>query len=145
VLSLNLFYDVNGVPVSLEAPLLSNLTVIENIALIEEVHQRLPREAAHKNALKKLTRLRLETIAQSRIAPCSKFERFSISMIRASMMLDAKIYIVLPLQQFHTNSSIGDMMQSIVDLNIEERTTVLDLVSNLEEYKLKGVACHIIE
>ena len=125
--------------------MLSNLTVIENIALIEEVHQRLPREVAHINALEKLTQLGLGTIAQSRIGSCSQFERFSVSMIRASMMLDAKIYIVLPLQQFHTNNSIEDMMKSITDLNVEESITVLDVVSNLEEYKRKGVSCHITE
>ena len=132
-------------PVSLETPLLSNLTVIENIALIEEVHQRLPREMAHKNAMEKLTLLELNTIAESRITTCSQFERFKVAIIRASMMLDAKIYIVLPLQQFHTNNSTEDMIQSIVDINIEENTTVLDLVSNLEEYHRKGVTCHIIE
>jgi len=126
-------------------PLLSNLTVIENIALIEEVHERLPREIAHRNALEKLGLLRLETIAASRIATCSQFERFSVEMIRASMMLDVKIYIILPLQQFHTNNSIGDMMQLIVDINVEERVTILDLYSNIEKYKRKGVPCHIIE
>jgi len=89
--------------------------------------------------------LGLETIAKSRIATCSPFERFCASMIRASMMLDAKIYIILPLQQFHTNNSIEDTVQTICDINIQEQVSVLDLISNIEEYKLKGVTCHIIE
>ncbi len=125
--------------------MLSNLSVIENIALIQEVHERLTREAAHENALDKLRLLGLEAIAKSRIASCSQFEYFCISMIRASMMLDAKIYIILPLQQFHTNSSIEDMVHSICNINIQEHVIILDLVSNIEEYKLKGVSCHIIE
>ena len=143
--SLNVLYDAHIVSVSLETPLLSNLSIIENIALIEEVHQNLPREVAHTNALEKLSLLRLETIAMSRIASCNQFEYFNVLLIRASMMLDAKIYVVLPLQQFHTNSSIGDMLQSIVDVSVEEKITILDLVSSVEDYKLKGVICHIIE
>ena len=103
------------------------------------------RKAAHANALEKLRLLGLESIAESRIATCSQFERFCISMIRASMMLDAKIYIILPLQQFHTNSSIEDTLQSVCTINIQERVTILDLVSNMEEYQLKGATCHIIE
>ncbi len=137
--------DKHVVSVSLETPLLSNLSIIENIALIEEVHQRLPREVAHKNALDKLTLLNLENIVTSRVATCSQFERFRVEMIRASMMLDAKIYIILPLQQFHTNNSIEDMMQSIEGLKIQERVTILDLLTNIEEYKHIGVTCHIIE
>jgi len=125
--------------------LLSNLSVVENIALIEEVHQGLARKAAHLNALEKLHVLGLEQIAASRIAICSRFERFCVSMIRASMMVDAKIYVILPLQQFHTNNSIGDTVQSVCDINIQEQVAILDLVSNMEEYKLKGVTCHIIE
>lgn len=143
--SLDILHDVHAVSVALETPLLSNLSVIENIALIQEVHQRVVREVAHSNALEKLRLLGLEKIAKSRIATCSQFERFCVSMIRASMMLDAKIYIILPLQQFHTNNSIEDTLQSVCDINIQEQVIILDLVSNIEEYKLKGATCHIIE
>ena len=145
VKSLDIVHDAHAVSVSFETPLLSNLSVVENIALIQEVHQGLAREAAHLNALEKLRLLRLEHIAKSRIATCSRFERFCVSMIRASMMLDAKIYIILPLQQFHTNNSIGDAVQSVCDINIQEEAIILDLVSNMDEYKVKGVTCHIIE
>ena len=145
VQALDIFNDAQAVSVSRDVPLLSNLNVIENIALIQEVHQGLVREVAHTNALEKLSLLKLTSVAKSRIATCSQFERFCISMIRASMMLDAKIYIISPLQQFHTNSSIEDMMHSIFDINIQEEVTILDLFSNIEEYKLEGVTCHIIE
>ena len=96
-------------------------------------------------ALKKLKLLGLESIAKSRLVTCSKFELFCVSLIRASMMRDAKIYIILPLQQFHTNNSIEDTVKSICDVNIQERVSILDLVSNIDDYKLKGVTCHIIE
>jgi len=72
------------------------------------------------------------------------YERFGATLIRASMMKDAKILIISALQQFHTHDTIGDVLELISILKLEERVIFLDLMLNEIEYKDKGITCHII-
>ena len=66
-------------------------------------------------------------------------------LIRASMLQDAKILIITPIQLFHTENTIADILELISILNLQNRVLFLDLHLNEEEYKDKGLTCHIIK
>lgn len=131
--------------VSSDLPLLSNLNIIENIALIEEVHQKTPRTRSHQHALAELKKISMEGISEYRIDECNDFERFSASLIRASMMQYATIIVISPLQQFFSKDSITILLKLINDLELEKRVEIFDLVLYENDYENEGVPCHIIK
>lgn len=131
-------------PVSLRTPLLSNLDMVENIALIEEVHQRIPRVSAHANALKLLKKLNMRHLAHKRTSQCNEYEQFTVSLIRASMMQSAEIVIVSPLTQYSSKDPIGDLIQVLDALEITKSVMILDIKLYEKEYEMKGFPCHII-
>ena len=133
------------VAVSLHTPLLSNLNIIENIALIEEVHQRFNREKSHKNALKKLQKLNLQELKLKRPSQCSNLQLFSISLIRASMMKDVIIVVITPLVQYQAEDSLEHLYKILNILDIRERTIILDLSLYENDYTDKGIRCNIIK
>jgi len=131
--------------VSRKTPLLSNLNIIENIALIEEVHQRVPRELSHRHVLEKLKAVNMQKIAQYRTSQCNEYENFVARLIRASMMQYATIIIISPLQQFFSKEPVDVLINVICDLKIEDSVEILDLTLYENDYADKGVECHIIK
>ena len=129
------------VAVSPHTPLLSNLNIIENIALIEEVHQRYNRDTSHKNALKKLEKLNMQYLATKQLSECNEFEKFSLMLIRASMMQYVTIVIITPLVQYQSQDSLEYLTQTMKILEIEKRTIILDLSLYKNDYKEKGLLC----
>ncbi len=132
------------VVVSSHTPLLSNLNIIENIALIEEVHQRYDRVSAHNNALKKLSLLNMESLATKRPSQCNTLELFSLMLIRASMMQYVTIVIITPLVQYQSSNPVDHLINTLQILEIENRTLILDLALYKNDYKEKGLTCHTI-
>ena len=133
------------VAVSSHTPLLSNLNIIENIALIEEVHQRYNRDISHKNALIKLSQFKMQSLANKKASQCNELEKFTLILIRASMMTNVTIVIVTPLVQYQSQNSLDYLLKAMQILKIEERTVILDLSLYKNDYKEKGLPCHIIE
>lgn len=82
--------------VSLEVPLISNLNVLLNIALIKQYHLNMPRKKAEEHALRYLQKCGLEKIAHSRNPALNERERFCAMLLRASMVPDALIVIDRP-------------------------------------------------
>ncbi len=132
------------VAVSPHTPLLSNLNIIENIALIEEVHERYEREKSHANALEKLKKLNLQDLQTKRPSQCSDLELFSLSLIRASMMRYVTITVITPLVQYQSENSLEHLFKVLNILDVKERTIVLDLSLYENDYKDKGITCNII-
>jgi ABC-type lipoprotein export system ATPase subunit len=133
------------VAVSPHTPLLSNLNIIENIALIEEVHQNFERKKSHANALKKLKKLNLQHLETKRSSECSDLEIFSLSLIRASMMKDVIIVVITPLVQYQAEDSLEHLYKVLDTLEIKERTIILDLSLYENDYRDKGIICNIIK
>jgi len=131
-------------PVSLRTPLLSNLDIVENIALIEEVHQKVSRINAHTNAINKLKKINSQHLANNRTSQCNEYEHFIAGLIRASMMQYATIIIVTPLMQYSSIDPIGDMQRVIHALEITVPIIILDLKLYEKEYEAKGLICHTI-
>ena len=82
--------------VSLEAPLISNLSVWGNIALIRQYHEQLPKHQARAHAETLLSRLGMASIAEKRNPFLSTEERFCAMVLRALMVRDAVLVLDRP-------------------------------------------------
>jgi ABC-type lipoprotein export system ATPase subunit len=72
--------------VSLDAPLISNLSVLGNIALIKQYHGRLSVREAEDIAKIRLKNLQLEDIAAKRNSALVEEQRFCVMVLRAVMV-----------------------------------------------------------
>jgi len=82
--------------VSLEAPLISNLAIWSNIALIRQYHQNMPRHEARAFTEDLLHRLGMVSIAEKRNPALTTEERFCAMLLRASMVRDAILVLDRP-------------------------------------------------
>lgn len=82
--------------VSLEAPLIANLAVWSNIALIRQYHENMPRHEARALAEDLLHRLGMASIMDKRNPALTTEERFCAMLLRASMVRDAILVLDKP-------------------------------------------------
>lgn len=82
--------------ISADVPLISNLDVWLNIALIYEYHRNIPEKKAEVFVIECLKRYGLENIAYKRNTFLSEEERFCVMLLRAAMLSDAVIVIDRP-------------------------------------------------
>jgi ABC-type uncharacterized transport system ATPase subunit len=82
--------------VSLEIPLISNLPVWSNIALIRQYHENTPWEEAKTLVLDLLQRFGMAATAEKRNSSLTAEERFCIMLIRAAMVRDAVVVLDRP-------------------------------------------------
>ena len=99
--------------VSAEVPLISNLDVLRNIALIYQYH----RDASEKNALdfvmQCLQRYGLEKIAHRKNPELSDDERFCVMVLRAAMVEQAVIAIDRPFKMLHYHNDISFIYETL--------------------------------
>jgi ABC-type uncharacterized transport system ATPase subunit len=86
--------------VSLEVPLISNLPVWSNIALIRQYHENMPWEEAKTLVLDLLQRFGMAATAEKRNSSLTAKERFCIMLIRAAMVRDAVVVLDRPFRIF---------------------------------------------
>jgi len=121
--------------VSLDAPLISNLSVLGNIALIKQYHGRLPVRAAEEIVKMRLKRLHLENIAGKRNPVLLEVQRFCAMVLRAAMVEDAIMVIDRPFKimpDLDDTSFIRDVLASVDDLFQE--CHIFDYLWNEERY-----------
>ena len=118
--------------VSLKTPLISNLPVWSNIALIRQYHENMPWEKAKTLALDLLQRFGMDATAEKRNSSLAAEERFCIMLIRAAMVRDAVVVLDRPFRilpdlqdgRFFTNSlrKVDDLIAEahIFDYNWEK-------------------------
>ena len=82
--------------VSLEVPLISNLPVWSNIALIRQYHENMPWEEAKTQVLDLLQRFGMAAAAEKRNPSLTAEERFCIMLIRAALVRDAVVVLDRP-------------------------------------------------
>jgi ABC-type sugar transport system ATPase subunit len=99
--------------VSLEAPLISNLAVWSNIALIRQYHQNMPWHEARAFTEDLLRRLGLLSIAEKRNPALTAEERFGVMLLRASMVQDAILVLDRPFSIL-TNLPDGHFIMEIL-------------------------------
>jgi ABC-type lipopolysaccharide export system ATPase subunit len=108
--------------VSLEAPLISNLAVWSNIALIPQYHQNMPVHAAKALTVQLLQRLGVASIAEKRNSVLTTEERFCAMLLRAAMVKDAILVLDRPftiLTHLRDGSFLMDALTKINDLIAE--------------------------
>ena len=107
---------------SLETPLISNLAIWSNIALIPQYHQNMPWHEARTLAEDLLRRLGIVSIAEKRNSTLTTEERFCAMLLRAAMVRDAILVLYRPfsiLSNLRDGGFIMDTLQKIDDLIAE--------------------------
>jgi ABC-type sugar transport system ATPase subunit len=108
--------------VSLEIPLISNLPVWSNIALIRQYHEDTPWEEARALAIDLLQRFGMTATAEKRNPFLTAEERFCIMLIRAAMVCNAVVCLDRPFRLLpdHNNGRLfTDAIRKVDDLIAE--------------------------
>lgn len=123
--------------VAVDVPLISNLNVCDNIALIIQYHNNVPVKEAEKLVIGHLKRCGLEQIAFKRNPSLSDEERFCAMLLRAAMVKDAYILIDRPLKilaDLEDRSFFYNILNGLADLFLE--CHILDYKWNQERYEM---------
>lgn len=132
-----------GVVLSDKTPLLANLSMQENIALMDEVHRFVPIKASQTLARRLLAKLNLSHIEGKRVGACSDFELFATMLLRAERMPKDEIFIVLPLSLLGHADAVEQTLALIALLDSPKAISILELNSNRMHYQ--GQTCHILD
>lgn len=120
--------------VAKDLPLISNLSMIENIAIIEEFHHKIGTQDAHKNALQLLKQIDLESIAHKKIEQCKSLEIFCVMLLRALMCDATKIMICYLYSFVDEIENIDEILDIFKKLNIKEEIIFIDGKKNTHLY-----------
>ena len=117
--------------------------MLENIALIKEVHEYLSTSKAQKIAREMLTKIGQDHISLYRVSACTPIEIFYTQFIRALMMKEKTIIIVTPFTLIENLRDINAIIDSIKTLGGEKDILLLDMLSNENHYE--GSPCNIVK
>lgn len=123
--------------VSVDVPLISNLDVWINIALIKQYHENLSSEAAQQEVLGYLRRFKLERIAQKRNPALNAEQRFVVMLLRAVMVGQALVVIDRPFRlmpALKDSRFIYDSLLLIADLY--DKSFIFDYLWHKELYRI---------
>lgn len=127
--------------VSKKLPLLSNLNMLENIALIPEVHQSMQVKQAESLALEYLQKLGQESVALNRLAQCNETEVFYVKLIRAILAPKPEVLIVMPTTLIDSQQSTNFICDAVTKLATDKTVSIIDLKTNENHYL--GESCII--
>lgn len=127
--------------VSVETPLIANLDMCENIALIKEVHENLSVVDAETEAIEVLVAFGLGEVSRKRVAHLSKETLFWVMYIRAMMTKDECVMIELPGEILGSLFNIQRVITSMQKHESTKQIFILDVVSHQKYYE--GCICHI--
>ena len=118
--------------------------MIENIALILQVHEHMNRKNAQKVAYNALKKLGMISLAPLRYDTCSDKEIFYVQLIRAFVLKGAKIVIDQPFVFLTEENNINFILDALDALLIPyQQVIILDLAHQESHYKESS--CHIEE
>jgi len=121
--------------VSLEAPLIANLAVWSNIALIRQYHENMPWHEARAFTEALLHRLGMASIMDKRNPALTSEERFCAMLLRASLVRDAIVVFDKPfgiLTNLRDGCFIMENLRKLDDLIAE--THIFDYNWEKERY-----------
>jgi ABC-type lipoprotein export system ATPase subunit len=129
--------------VAANVPLISNLDVWRNIALIYQYHQEASQKKAQAFVMQCLRRYDLEKIAYERNPMLSEEERFCVKVIRAAMVAKAIIvidrpYAMLPYLQditfiYETLGKVEDLFTRCDILDYAQEKNRYGLINDTED------------
>lgn len=123
--------------VSIDIPLISNLDVWVNIALIKEYHYNMNEDDVRKLVFQYLHRFNMEHTAYKRNPALTDEERFRVMLLRAVMVEDAVIIVDRPFQIVTNLQDARFLYDSlkIVDDAYQE-SHIFDYAWNAPRYKI---------
>jgi ABC-type lipoprotein export system ATPase subunit len=122
--------------VSADIPLISNLDIWGNIALIRQYHNNLQEDEARRMVLQYLHRFDLDHIIGMRNSSLTHEDRFCVMLLRAVMVADAVIVIDRPFQMMpdlKDASFIRDALRKVNDSYRESH--IFDYTWNAHRYR----------
>lgn len=131
----------DSVLISADTPLISNLNMCENIALIKEVREGMLVLDAENLASAILRMLDLESITFQRVDNCSQEEIFLVMFIRAMMSQENSVIIKLPSNILGNLANIKKIIRDVVSINKSKEIFILDY-ENYKRY-YEGCECNI--
>jgi ABC-type Fe3+/spermidine/putrescine transport system ATPase subunit len=127
--------------VSEDVPLISNLDVWINIALIKQYHQNLTSEAAHEEVMGYLRRYQIEEIANKRNPALTHEQRFQVMLLRAAMVEQAIIIIDRPFMLLPALQDSGFIYESLhIIADLYENSHVFDYLWFKDRYRVDDAA-----
>jgi ABC-type lipoprotein export system ATPase subunit len=130
-----------SVELSNQTPLLSNLNMCENIALIREVHQKLSQEQSNIQAKEALIDIGLEHVCHNRVHQCTPLETFYVMVIRALMCDVSNICVVTPYSFVKKLGEFESVLATLQKLKFHHNIIVIDVAKNLHYYR--NCSCNI--
>ena len=120
-----------------DVPLISNLDIYGNIALIRQYHENLPANESRRLVEGYLRRYGLEKMAAKRSSALTDGERLRIMLIRAVMVRDAVLVINQPLKimPYDTDPEFLAEALKVIDDSFKE-CYILDLAWNKDRYRI---------
>jgi len=116
--------------------------MLENIAIIKEVHELKATVDAQEEATQYLKKIHLESIGTNRLTQCSELEIFYIMLIRALMTKEMNAIISAPFSLINNLREVKTLLKNIEILNNGKNILILDINSNESHYI--GSSCTII-
>ena len=126
--------------VSPDVPLISNLDVWVNIALIKQYHENLSADKAQTLVLGYLTRYGLQDISNKRNSALTNRERFYAMLLRAVMVRDSIVVIDRPfnaIPDVQDDRFIYDALKAVDDSFKE--CHIFDYIWHKDRYRMIGV------
>lgn len=115
--------------------MIANLDMIENIAIIHEVHNHTPVNVAQDEAKTYLKKIDKLDIGLKRTHECNEVELFYIMIIRALMTKEKNIVIVHPLSILKHIEFLAIAMKNLGILNEEKNIIILENDINRFHYE----------
>lgn len=129
--------------VASDFPLIYNLNILENIALIKEVHEYMPTSKAQELALEYLKKIDLAHIAYYRVEKCTSIEIFYVMFIRAIMTKEKDIIVKNPHLMMESFHDFDGALETLQLLNSQKHILIVDIKDN--EMYYEGSQCNIIK
>jgi len=118
------------------APFLSNLNVLSNIMLVQEIKEYWFKNKAKDVAMEKLKIMNLSHKALAHHTTLTKKDIFYTQLIRASMANDKNIVLDRPFDFVPFEHDIGFIIQAAQKLDIDHNTLrIIDLMAIKNRYK----------
>ena len=118
-------------------PLLSNLDVYGNIALIRQYHENQPETGARRLVEGYLRRYGLESISSKRSLALTDEEKFCVTLLRAIMVRDATLVIDQPFKIIPYGKGTGflDDVLKVIDDSFKE-CYIFELAWHKDRYRI---------
>ena len=117
--------------------------MLENIAIVKEVHEHMTTPKAQQLANDTLDKINLSRIGLYRAPKCSTMEIFYVMFIRALMTKETTVIIEIPHSVMENLNELQATFDNLNILKMSKNILILDIIDNETYYE--GCSCNIIK